>query len=218
MITRLLVGLARIVSGTRTTWVRPLEGERQRVFFANHTSHLDFILLWAALPPRVRATARPVAGRDYWERGRLRRYLAAKVFNAVLIDRPSAARGAGETSGDREQTVAAARDGIERMVQAMGERWSLIVFPEGTRGSGAEVSPFKSGLYHLCRRLPSVELVPVYLENLNRILPKGESVPVPMMCRVVFGEPMRLESGEGKEAFLARAREAVVRLGAVGAS
>jgi 1-acyl-sn-glycerol-3-phosphate acyltransferase len=100
----------------------------------------------------------------------------------------------------------------------MGERWSLIVFPEGTRGTGAEVSPFKSGLYHLCCRVPSVELVPVFLENLNRILPKGDSVPVPMLCRVVFGEPMRLEEGEGKEAFLARAREAVVRLRAVGAS
>ena len=211
MIARLLVALARILSGTRTTWERPLDGERQRIFFANHTSHLDFILLWAALPRHLRATARPVAGRDYWERGRLRRYLASRVFNAVLIDRPSVS-SEGNRAVHRERTVSAAREGIERMAQAMGDRWSLIVFPEGTRGDGAEIVPFKSGLYHLCCRVPGVELVPVYLGNLNRILPKGESVPVPMLGRVAFGAPMRLESGEPKDAFLARARDALVRL------
>ena len=212
MIARLLVALARILSGARITWVRPLEGERQRIFFANHTSHLDFILLWAALPRHLRVTARPVAGRDYWERGRLRRLLATRVFNAILIDRPSVSRDARATPRDREGMVTAAREGIERMADAMGNRWSLIVFPEGTRGSGAEIGPFKSGLYHLCCRVPGLELVPVYLGNLNRILPKGESVPVPMLGRVVFGEPMRHQSGESKDAFLARARDALVRL------
>lgn len=201
-----------MLGGAQTKWVRPLEGDRQRIFFANHTSHLDFILLWAALPRHLRATARPVAGRDYWERGRLKRYLATRVFNAVLIDRPSVAQGSAAGFRERERVVSAARDGIERMAQAMGDRWSLIVFPEGTRGNGVEIGEFKSGLYHLCCRVPGVELVPVYLGNLNRILPKGESVPVPMLGRVVFGEPMRHESGEAKDAFLTRARDAIVRL------
>ncbi len=207
MIARLLVLLARVLSGAQVRWTQPLDGERQRIYFANHTSHLDFVLLWSSLPPALRARARPVAGRDYWERGRLRRYLSSRVFNAVLIDRPGVA-----ATGDRGSAVAAARAGIERMAAAMGDRWSLIVFPEGTRGDGADVAPFKSGLYHLATMRPELELVPVYLDNMNRILPKGESLPVPMLGRVIFGAPMRLEPGEEKSAFLARARDALVRL------
>jgi 1-acyl-sn-glycerol-3-phosphate acyltransferase len=121
--------------------------------------------------------------------------LAASVFDAVLID-----RGAG------------GKEAVARMVDGLGDTHSLIVFPEGTRGSGDSVAPFKSGLYHLARARPDVELVPVSLENLNRILPKGEFVPVPMISRVVFGPGLRLEEGEAKDDFLERARDAVVRL------
>jgi 1-acyl-sn-glycerol-3-phosphate acyltransferase len=207
VIARVLVALARVLSGAQVRWTQPLAGDRQRIYFANHTSHLDFVLLWSSLPPSLRERARPVAGRDYWERGRIRRYLSSRVFNAVLIDRP----GVGETA-DRGAAVVAARAGIQRMAEAMGDRWSLIVFPEGTRGNGADVAPFKSGLYHLAMMRPEVELVPVYLDNMNRILPKGESLPVPMLGRVIFGAPMHLEAGEDKGVFLARARETLVRL------
>jgi 1-acyl-sn-glycerol-3-phosphate acyltransferase len=94
----------------------------------------------------------------------------------------------------------------------MENRYSIIVFPEGTRGSGEEIAPFKSGLYHLCRQKPELELVPVYLDNMNRILPKGELLPVPMLSRVIFGRPMALEPGEPKPAFLERARAAIREL------
>lgn len=200
----LLGGLARLISGIRVRWLDCKPDTRQRVYFANHTSHLDFVVLWAVLPPQVQALARPVAAKDYWEKGHLRRYLAARVFRAVLIERrfPS---GQG--------ALTAARHTIDRLVDALGERHSLIVFPEGTRGSGEEVAPFKSGLYHLCRRKPELQLVPVYIENLNRVLPRGEFLPLPLLSMVTFGSPLRLEAEETKTAFLERAREALVRLG-----
>ncbi len=196
MIAGLIASLARLVSGASIFFLSGPPDERQRVYFANHTSHLDFVVLWSALPARARERTRPVAARDYWGRGALRRYFSEKVFRAVLIE-----RGRG--------SVTAARTTIEQLVAEMGDRSSLIVFPEGTRGSGEEVAPFKSGLYHLCRQKSEVELLPVYLDNLNRILPKGEMLPVPMLSRVVFGRPMYLESDETKPRFLERARDAV---------
>lgn len=188
-------------------WAYAPIDDRQRVFFANHTSHLDFILIWASLPPRMRKRARPVAARDYWESGSMRRYLARKVFRAVLIDRAPPRDGADYSPG------MLGREAIARMLDGLGREDSLIVFPEGTRGSSDEVGEFKSGLYYLWRERPDLELVPVRLENLNRVLPKGEFIPVPMISRVSFGAPLDWADGETKEAFLERARLAVQRQG-----
>jgi 1-acyl-sn-glycerol-3-phosphate acyltransferase len=206
MIAEWIAGLARFVAGASVFWVDRPPDERQRVYFANHTSHLDFVVLWSALPPAVRRLTRPVAARDYWEKGAVRRFLAARVFRAVLVDR------LGDSSTADPGRVAAARRTIETLVAEMGDRHSLIVFPEGTRGTGEEVGPFKSGLYHLCRARRDLEAMPVYLDNMNRILPKGESLPVPMLSRVLFGRPLRLLEAEPKERFLERARAAVCEL------
>ena len=179
----------------------------QRVYFANHSSHLDAAVMWASLPATARALTSPVAGIDYWGRTTIRRYLADRVFHAILINRPSTLRGG--PAGDRR---AAAEAVTKQLVAAIDAGRSLIVFPEGTRGSGDEVAPFKSGLYHLARARPAVELVPAYLENLNRILPKGEVLPVPVLSSATFGPPIHLEPGEEKPAFLTRARQAVCDL------
>lgn len=200
MIARLLATIARLVSGASVFYLDRPPDARQRVYFANHTSHLDFVVLWAALPANVRNLVRPVAARDYWERGTLRRYLSENVFRAILIDR-------GGTGSMTE-----ARRTIDRLAAEMENRYSIIVFPEGTRGSGEEIAPFKSGLYHLCREKPGLELLPVYLDNMNRILPKGELLPVPMLSRVIFGRPMAMEDGEPKPAFLERSRAAIQEL------
>lgn len=208
MISALLAGTARAIAGGTVLWARPLTETRQRIFFGNHTSHFDFILIWSSLPVRLRRRARPVAASDYWEGGPIRRYLAHRVFNAVLID-----RGGPGQSGDRSPAVRG-REAVARMVEGLGRESSLILFPEGTRGSGERIAEFKSGLYYLCCERPDVELIPVHLANLNRVLPKGEVIPVPAISRVAFGAPMRLEEGESKEDFLERARQAVERLGA----
>jgi 1-acyl-sn-glycerol-3-phosphate acyltransferase len=203
MTSRFLAFIARLISGATARWTAPLDPTRQRVYFANHTSHLDFIIIWSSLPPAMRATTRPVAGADYWGKGPLRRYLAAKVFNAILIERPSRESGT---------TISAAAKSIESIAAGMGDHSSIIVFPEGTRSLTGEVLPFKSGLYHLLKLKPDLEIVPVYLANMNRILPKGEVLPVPLIGRVIVGPPMRFDPAEDKQTFLTRARDAMLAL------
>jgi 1-acyl-sn-glycerol-3-phosphate acyltransferase len=205
MIETALASMCRLVAGATVEWRCDPGATAQRIYFGNHSSHLDFIVIWSALPPDRRRCARPVAGRDYWERSRLRRYLAGEVFRAVLVER----RGPGA-----DGAAAGARASVEQMARAMGDRDSLIVFPEGTRSANGAIGPFKSGLYHLSRARPDAELVPVHLENLNRILPKGESLPVPMVSRVIFGPAVPGLVHEEKDAFLARARVALLELGA----
>jgi 1-acyl-sn-glycerol-3-phosphate acyltransferase len=199
----ILVWVARFLSGASVEWIGARPSTRQRIYFANHTSHLDAVVLWASLPPEVRSHTRPVAAKDYWDASALRRYTSERVFRAVLIDRPGK---------DEAVSLRNAFDGIQELVEAMGEQDSLILFPEGTRGEGTTIQPFKSGLYYLARQKPGVELVPVYMSNLGRILPKGEVVPVPMQSRVRFGAPMYLEAGEHKKSFLERAHQALTAL------
>lgn len=192
------VFLTKLITGANAVWVdcEP-RADRLRVYFANHGSHLDFATLWAALPREARERTRPVAARDYWGKTRLTRATAVTLFNSLLIARE------GITRKDNP---------IEQMAAAMREGHSLILFPEGTRSLDGEMSEFKAGLYHLAGKVPEAELVPVYLQNLNRILPKGHLLPIPLLSSVVFGAPMKLEAGEKKLDFLRRAREAVLNL------
>jgi 1-acyl-sn-glycerol-3-phosphate acyltransferase len=206
VVAKAVVGIARVLAGGNVRRVGFTPDDRQRIYFANHASHLDFVLVWAALPPRLRVMTRPVAAKDYWDRAGLRRYLGVKVFNAVLVDRQPVQRGAaGEAAG-------APQSAIDVLLDGLGERHSLILFPEGTRGDGSTIAPFKSGLYRLGKARPDVELIPAYINNLNRVLPKGEFVPVPMLASVSFGEPMRVGEDEEKDAFLERARNAILEL------
>ena len=98
------------------------------------------------------------------------------------------------------------------MFDALENGDSLIIFPEGTRGNAEEPQPFKAGLYNLTCKFPEVVLVPAWINNVQRVMPKGEVVPVPILCSVTFGAPIRLEEGEERRAFLDRARLAVMAL------
>jgi 1-acyl-sn-glycerol-3-phosphate acyltransferase len=214
-----VVGIARVLAGGNVRRVGFTPDERQRIYFANHASHLDFVVVWAALPPRLRAITRPVAAKDYWDKPGFRRYLGVNVFNAVLVDRkPAPPCGAGGTDESVEQTTGEAAgatpppSAIDVLLDGLGERHSLILFPEGTRGDGLNIAPFKSGLYRLGKARPEVELIPTYVSNLNRVLPKGEFVPVPMLASVAFGEPMQIGENEDKQSFLDRARNALLEL------
>ncbi len=192
--------LAQFLSGASSTWKNSQPDTCQRIYFANHTSHLDVLVVWAALPNYVRQVTRPAAARDYWTAGPIRRYIATRLFNAILVDR---------------QDVKVHQSPIDLMLNEMGDKYSMIVFPEGGRQNGDEVGEFKSGLYYMCKRRPELELIPIYLDNMNRILPRGTYLPVPMLSRVVFGPPMWLEKNEKKQDFLARARQAVIDLKSV---
>jgi 1-acyl-sn-glycerol-3-phosphate acyltransferase len=192
----LLTWTARFISGASVRWVQSQPDTCQRVYFANHTSHLDVILVWSALPPHVRRLTRPIAAKDYWSRGFVRRKLT-QVFNALLIDRTE---------------IKVHQSPVDLMLREIGRTHSLILFPEGGRSSGEGIGEFKSGLYYLSKKRPDLELIPVYINNMNRILPRGEFLPVPLLSSLTFGPPLWLEAGEPKIDFLNRAREAVVRL------
>jgi 1-acyl-sn-glycerol-3-phosphate acyltransferase len=194
----LLAFSAKLISGARARWFNCLPDAKQRVYFANHTSHLDLLVLWASLTPEIRARTRPVAAKDYWNRDAVRRYVAARIFRAVMIERTG--------------NPVASHEIMEPLLEAVDEGDSLILFPEGSRGTGEKVAAFKSGLYYLCRMRPGLEATPVYLENLNRVLPKGAILPVPLLSRVTFGPPIRLEADESKIDFLARAHSALCEL------
>jgi len=193
----ILAVTAKILSGFTARWVDCQPDTCQRVYFANHTSHLDPVVIWSSLPRRVRYLARLVAAKDYWTAGPIRRYLSRRIFNALLIDR---------------REIKVHQSPVDIMIREIGDTYSLIVFPEGGRTAGPEVQEFKSGLYYLCKKRPDLECIPVYLENMNRILPRGEVLPVPLLSCITFGPPMWIEADEPKAEFLRRAREAVVRL------
>jgi 1-acyl-sn-glycerol-3-phosphate acyltransferase len=200
----IIAGAARLISGVNVRWVDSEPDPRQTVYFANHSSHLDFVVLWSSLPAEIRARTRPVAALDYWDKG-LRRAIAVNIFRAVLVARRQDAREGQPVSSNPQEAIG-------HMLDAMGSDNSLILFPEGTRGTGEEVAAFKSGLYYLAQRKPGLRMVPSHLNNLNRILPKGEFLPVPFISRLTFGPALALGPDEPKPAFLARARAALCRL------
>jgi 1-acyl-sn-glycerol-3-phosphate acyltransferase len=194
---RVLASLTRLVTGVRARWTGGPPSAAQRVYFANHSSHLDTLVIWSSLPAGLRERTRPVAAADYWDKPGLRRWLALRVLNALTVERSG---GCGS------------REALRRLVEALDGGDSLILFPEGTRGDGHSVGELRPGLYHVARERPQVELVPVRLENLSRILPKGEYLPVPLIGSAAFGAPIRLEPGETRQAFLERARDALIAL------
>jgi len=195
---KLIVGAAMLLTGVRAIWSGSAPNAEPTLYFANHTSHGDFVLLWATLPRDLRGLTQPVAGEDYWLSSKLRQFIGADVFNALMIRRDGAGQGS---------------DPVAQMAHALDAGNSLIMFPEGTRNTGDDILlPFKSGLFHLARTCPNVRLIPVWIENLKRVLPKGMLVPIPLACTVRYGTPIRLAADEDKSSFLARARTAMLDL------
>lgn len=199
------VSLCRLLTGVKAFWRALPETEQATIYYANHSSHLDGLVIWASFPRALRHHVHPVAAADYWNKTALRRYLATRIFNAVLVERRSQAPASEETTTPR--------DPLQPLTEKLEQGHSLIFFPEGTRGTGDEVAAFKSGLFHLAQRMPQVQLVPVWLENMNRVLPKGSRLVVPIICTATFGEPISgpMEQ-ETKREFLTRAKEALEAL------
>jgi 1-acyl-sn-glycerol-3-phosphate acyltransferase len=191
-----LLGLIRVLTGAQARWYGCPPKAEQRIYFANHQSHADLLMIWAALPKELRVRTRAIAAKDYWTTTPFKQWITTAVFNAVYVER--------ERKGDE--------DPLQPLVEALQAGDSLIIFPEGTRGHAEEPQPFKAGLYNLAQRFPQVVLVPAWIDNIQRVMPKGEVVPVPILCSVTFGTPIALEAGEERRAFLDRARQAVIAL------
>lgn len=191
-----LLGLVRVLTGAQARWLGCPPMAEQRIYFANHQSHADLVMIWAALPSELRGITRPIAARDYWTASAFKEWITTRVFNAVYVER--------ERKGEE--------DPLQPLIDALSHGDSLILFPEGTRGNQEEPQAFKAGLYNLAQRFPNVVLVPAWINNIQRLLPKGEVIPVPVLCSVTFGAPLALGPGEDRHAFLDRARAAVVAL------
>lgn len=194
----LLALTARFITAVRADWrgIEPIA--KQRVYFANHVSNADMPMIWTVLPRSMRKQTRPVAAADYWLKNKLRAFVGPEVFNCVLIDR-------------RRETRT--EDPMEKILEALDEGSSLIIFPEGKRNmTEAPLLPFRAGLYNIGRSRPHIDLVPTWVANLNEIMPKGEVIPIPLICTVTFGRPIHVEEGEEKDAFLGRAAQALVEL------
>ena len=192
----LLAFIARLITGAQGHWKGCPPKAEQRIYFANHQSHLDWVLIWAALPRELRTSTRPIAARDYWTSSPFKLWITREVFNAVYVAR---------TRSDDQ-------DPLEPLMDALRNGDSLVIFPEGTRSNKGLPQPFKSGLFHLAEQFRQVQLIPAWIDNVQRVMPKGEVVPVPILCTVTFGAPLQLQAGEDKRAFLDRARQAVVAL------
>ncbi|SAL73547.1 lysophospholipid acyltransferase family protein [Caballeronia telluris] len=198
----LLLGAVRLVVGAYPVWRDGAPNARQKIYISNHTSHVDTLAILAALPRALRDQVRPVAARDYWQSGKAKVHIARNLLNVVLIDRKHEGEG----------------DPLDPVREALRLGHSIIIFPEGTRSAEALPQPFKSGLFRLASEFPEIELCPVYLENLQRVMPKGALLPVPLICKVNFGAPVMRAADEPKQDFLQRTRDLVVALAPVPAA
>ena len=230
-----LLGLVRVLTGSQARWYGCPPKAEQRIYFANHQSHADLVMIWAALPEELRSITRPIAARDYWTKSPFRQWITTAVFNAIYVERQaatpptapaaavvadSAQPGGPDPANEAppppspEALRAALPEGdpLAPLVRALESGDSIIIFPEGTRGHGDDPQPFKSGLFRLAQMFPQVVLVPAWINNVQRVIPKGEVVPVPILCSVTFGAPIQLEPGEERRPFLERARRAVMAL------
>jgi 1-acyl-sn-glycerol-3-phosphate acyltransferase len=191
-----LLGLVRLLTGSQARWYGCPPKAEQRIYFANHQSHADLVMIWSALPQELRSVTRAIAARDYWTKTPFKQWITTKVFNVIYVSRH---RSADE-------------DPLEPLMEALNNGDSIILFPEGTRGHTGEPQSFKAGLYNLAKKYPHVVLVPAWINNIQHVLPKGEVVPVPVLCSVTFGAPMQVEPQEECRPFLDRARQSVLSL------
>lgn len=163
------------------------------LLIANHSSHLDTLSLLSLFPLNRLRRIRPVAAADYFERNVFVSRMTRTLFNILPIAR---------------KNITAENNPLRLMREAIEAGDSLLIFPEGTRGSGSELGEFRSGVAHLIEKVPSLPVVPAYLVNMGRSLPKGEFIPVPFFCEIRLGAP-RILTGTRRE--ITGALEAAVR-------
>lgn len=188
--------LMAIFIGYRTQGRQWLPEAGPFVLIANHSSHLDTVSLLNLFPLRRLRDIQPVAAADYFERNRFVAWFSHTFFNTLPIAR---------------RRITQENNPIQRMLAQLRAGKSLIIYPEGARGSGEEIGPIRPGIAHLLQQMPRLPVIPVYLVNHGRILPKGEWFPAPFLCEIRVGQPQVFNCGNRKE-ILEKLRSAILSL------
>lgn len=177
----------KVFIGLKYVNEKTLKNKKQFILIANHNSHMDTMAIMSAIPSRYIHKVHPIAARDFFGGSLFKKILMRYLVNATLIQR------------DRDDPE---NDPIDSMDKMLKKSRSLILFPEGSRGVPGVMTKFKKGLGYLIQRNPEIKVIPVYLDNVYKILPRGKNLILPYNCSIKFGDPIQFKSMEMEDILL----------------
>lgn len=160
-----------------------LLNEKQFIIVANHNSHLDTMTILASLPDKILHKVKPVAAADHFGKTKLKGVLTNYFVNTLLIQRKR----------DKENPE---NDPINKMIKAIDDGFSLIIFPEGTRGEPELQQPLKPGVAYVLQSRPTIKYVPAFLIGMGIAMPKDDNLIVPFNSSLTYGKPTEIKSTE----------------------
>ena len=175
----------KLIVGVQFTDCQFLKKEKQFIILANHNSHLDTLSLLSSLPGNLLWKVKPVAAEDYFGKTRFQASISNFFINTLLIRRK------GEKDSEH--------DPIRKMLEAIDAGYSLILFPEGTRGKSEQMGKIKSGIARILSLRPEVKYIPVFMTGMGRSLPKGKMILLPYKASVYYGIPTLVKSTDTHE-------------------
>ena len=176
----------KVIVGVKFDNAKFLLKEEQFIIVANHNSHLDTMALLASLPSKIIHKVKPVAAADYFGKTKTKERLTKYFVNALLISR-------------KRSTESPNEDPINMMIEAIDDGFSLIIFPEGTRGEPEIQQPLKPGTAYVLKKRPYVKYVPVYMTGIGNAMPKDDALIVPFESTLKYGTPTLIESTETRD-------------------
>lgn len=171
------------IIGVRFSKSKFLSSEEQFIIVANHNSHLDTMTILASLPSGILHKVKPVAAADHFGKTKIKEWLTNFFVNTLLIRRKR----------DKENPE---NDPINKMVQAIDDGYSLIIFPEGTRGEPEVQQPLKPGVAYVLKERPQVKYVPAYMVGMGKALPKNDHLILPYNSCLIYGTPTFVKSDD----------------------
>ncbi len=173
----------KIIIGVKFDNADFLKSEKQFIIVANHNSHLDTMTILASLPSKIIDKVKPVAAADHFGKTRLKEVLTNYFVNTLLIQRKR----------DKENPE---NDPINKMIKAIDDGFSLIIFPEGTRGEPEQQQPLKPGIAYVLRSRPKIKYVPAYMIGMGKAMPKDDNLILPYNSSLTYGQPTEIKSTE----------------------
>lgn len=177
----LIRNFLKLIVGVKFGNAKFLLKERQFIIVANHNSHLDTLTLLASLPGKIILNVKPVAAQDHFGKTKLKEKLSNYFINTLLIQRKR----------DKDNIE---NDPIHKMIKALDEGFSLIIFPEGTRGEPEVQQPIKPGIGYILSQRPTVKYVPAFMKGMGKAMPKNDNLIVPHSSFLIYGEPTQAKS------------------------